>query len=36
VVGDRGKLSSRSFVYEDVQIGEGVFVGHAVTLINDR
>lgn len=34
-VGANCKISSHSFVCEGVHIGDGVFVGHGVTFIND-
>jgi hypothetical protein len=36
VVGERGKLSSHSFVYEDVQIGEGIGPRSGDAKGNDR
>ncbi len=35
-VGSDCKISSHTFVCEGVEIGDGVFVGHNVTFINDR
>ena|SRR5580765_2272743 len=35
-IGKNCKISSHSFVCEGVTIEDGVFVGHAVTFINDR
>jgi UDP-2-acetamido-3-amino-2,3-dideoxy-glucuronate N-acetyltransferase len=35
-VGSDCKISSHTFVCEGVQIGDGVFVGHGVTFINDK
>lgn len=35
-IGERCKISSHSFVCSGVTIGDGVFVGHGVTFINDR
>ena len=35
-IGTDCKISSHSFVCEGVKIGNGVFVGHNVTFINDR
>jgi UDP-2-acetamido-3-amino-2,3-dideoxy-glucuronate N-acetyltransferase len=34
-IGARCKVQSHSFICEGVQIGDGVFVGHGVTFIND-
>jgi acetyltransferase-like isoleucine patch superfamily enzyme len=36
VVGARCKISSHSFVCEGVELGDEVFVGHAVVFTNDR
>lgn len=36
VIGRRCKISSHTFVCEGVTIGDGVFVGHNVTFINDK
>ncbi len=36
VIGSNCKVSSHSFVCEGVSIGDGVFVGHNVTFINDK
>lgn len=35
-VGKRCKISSHTFICEGVTIGDGVFVGHGVTFVNDR
>jgi len=35
-VGRDCKISSHTFICEGVEIGNGVFVGHNVTFINDR
>lgn len=35
-VGRDCKISSHTFVCEGVHIGDGVFVGHGVTFINDK
>ena len=35
-IGARCKISSHTFICEGVTIEDGVFVGHAVTFINDR
>lgn len=35
-IGARCKVSSHSFVCDGVVIGDGCFVGHGVTFINDR
>ena len=35
-VGKNCKISSHTFICEGVTIGDGVFVGHNVTFINDR
>jgi UDP-2-acetamido-3-amino-2,3-dideoxy-glucuronate N-acetyltransferase len=35
-VGRRVKISSHTFICEGVEIEDDVFVGHAVTFINDR
>ena len=35
-IGRDCKISSHSFICEGVQIGDGVFVGHNVSFINDR
>jgi acetyltransferase-like isoleucine patch superfamily enzyme len=34
-IGARCKISSHTFICEGVTIGDGVFVGHGVTFIND-
>ena len=34
-IGARCKISSHSFICEGVTIGDGVFIGHSVTFIND-
>lgn len=34
-VGARCKISTHSFICEGVTIGDGVFIGHSVTFIND-
>lgn len=36
VIGKDCKVSSHTFICEGVTIGDGVFVGHNVTFINDR
>lgn len=36
VVGSDSKISSHTFICEGVVIGNGVFIGHNVTFINDR
>lgn len=36
VIGSRCKISSHTFICEGVTIGDGVFVGHGVTFVNDR
>lgn len=35
-IGKNCKISSHTFICEGVHIGDGVFVGHNVTFINDR
>lgn len=35
VVGSRCKISSHTFICEGVTIGDGVFIGHGVTFVND-
>jgi len=35
-IGSRCKIQSHTFVCGGVRIGDGVFVGHGVTFINDR
>ena len=35
-IGKDCKISSHSFICEGVQIGDGVFIGHNVTFINDK
>jgi len=35
-IGARCKISSHTFICEGVRIGDGVFVGHNVSFINDR
>ena len=35
-IGKNCKISSHTFICEGVHIGEGVFVGHNVTFINDK
>lgn len=35
-IGARCKISSHTFICEGVSLGDGVFVGHNVTFINDR
>lgn len=35
-IGARCKISSHSFICEGVSLGDGVFVGHNVSFINDR
>jgi UDP-2-acetamido-3-amino-2,3-dideoxy-glucuronate N-acetyltransferase len=34
-VGNNCKVSSHTFICEGVEIGDGVFIGHGVTFIND-
>jgi acetyltransferase-like isoleucine patch superfamily enzyme len=34
-LGNRCKISSRTFTSEGVTVEENVFIGHGVTLIND-
>lgn len=36
VIGKNCKISSHSFICEGVKIGDGVFIGHNVTFINDK
>lgn len=36
IVGSRCKISSHTFICEGVTIGDGVFIGHNVTFVNDR
>lgn len=36
VIGKNCKISSHSFICEGVHIGDGVFVGHNVSFINDK
>ena len=36
VIGNDCKISSHSFICEGVQIGNGVFIGHNESYINDR
>ena len=36
VIGNNCKISSHSFICEGVTIGNGVFVGHNVSFINDK
>ncbi len=36
VVGARCKISSHTFICEGVTIGDGVFIGHGVTFVNDH
>lgn len=36
VIGSDCKISSHTFICEGITIGNGVFVGHNVTFINDR
>jgi UDP-2-acetamido-3-amino-2,3-dideoxy-glucuronate N-acetyltransferase len=36
VIGRNCKISSHTFICEGVEIGDGVFVGHNVSFINDR
>jgi len=36
VIGENCKISSHTFICEGIKIGNGVFVGHSVTFINDR
>ena len=35
-IGKRCKVSSHTFICEGVEIGDGVFIGHNVTFINDK
>jgi len=35
-IGKNCKISSHSFICEGVHIGDGVFIGHNVTFINDK
>src|ERR1700734_2772558 len=35
-IGRNCKVSSHSFVCEGVEIGDGVFIGHNVSFINDK
>ncbi len=35
-IGSDSKISSHAFICEGVNIGNGVFIGHNVTFINDR
>ncbi len=35
-VGKECKISSHTFICEGVQVGDGVFIGHNVTFINDK
>ena len=35
-IGSRCKLQSHSFICDGVTIGDGVFVGHGVVLVNDK
>ncbi len=35
-IGARCKISSHTFICEGVSLGDGVFVGHNVSFINDR
>jgi UDP-2-acetamido-3-amino-2,3-dideoxy-glucuronate N-acetyltransferase len=35
-IGERCKIQSHSFVCDGVRIGDGVFVGHGVTFVNDK
>ena len=35
-IGNRCKISSHTFICEGVRLGDGVFVGHNVSFINDR
>jgi len=36
VVGSFCKIQSHTFICDGVEIGDGVFVGHGVTFVNDR
>ncbi len=36
VIGKKRKISSHTFICEGVSIGDGVFVGHNVSFINDK
>src|SRR5437588_649549 len=36
VVGARCKVQSHTFICDGVRIGDGVFVGHGVTFVNDK
>jgi UDP-2-acetamido-3-amino-2,3-dideoxy-glucuronate N-acetyltransferase len=35
-IGSRCKIQSHAFICAGVRIGDGVFIGHSVTFINDR
>jgi UDP-2-acetamido-3-amino-2,3-dideoxy-glucuronate N-acetyltransferase len=35
-IGARCKVESHTFVCDGVRVGDGVFIGHGVTFINDR
>jgi UDP-2-acetamido-3-amino-2,3-dideoxy-glucuronate N-acetyltransferase len=35
-IGSRCKIQSHTFICDGVRIGDGVFVGHGVTFINDK
>ncbi len=36
IIGNRCKISSHSFICSGVNIGDGVFVGHNVSFVNDK
>lgn len=36
IIGKNCKISSHTFICEGVHIGDGVFIGHNVTFINDK
>lgn len=36
VVGARCKVQSHAFICDGVRIGDGVFIGHGVTFVNDK
>ena len=35
-IGSRCKIQSHTFICEGVSVGDGVFIGHGVTFVNDR
>lgn len=35
-IGKKTRIQSHSFICSKVKIGKGVFIGHAVTFVNDR